>query len=87
MYENVLTDFILSIAIAALIVLLMYLVYSEWTERSKARNFYLDTVIAYKVGLITRKAEEQKINLIFPSQRDEFIDSINSKVESDLNRE
>ena len=76
----------LGLGIAAGMLVLSWCLYSQYTERRKSRDFYLDTVIAYKVGLIAQKSEENKIKMIYPDQKDEFIDSIKNSVETDLNR-
>lgn len=77
---------IVGIGIAAFLLVFAYVVYSAWSERRKSRDFYLDTVVAYKVGLIIQKADEKKIELVYPDQKDDFIDSIEGRVEADLNR-
>ena len=79
------TDIILGFGLAIILIVIAYILVSAWSERRKSRDFYLDTIIAYKVGLIVQKAEENKIEMIYPDQKDEFIDSIEKRVESDLN--
>ena len=52
----------------------------------KVRIFYLDTVIAYKVGTIQKKANDNDVELVYPEHKDEFIDKIERELEADLNR-
>lgn len=77
---------LVGLGIAAVMLVFAYVVYTTWSERRKSRDFYLDTVIAYQVGLIIQKADEKKIKLIYPDQKDKFIDSIENGVKADLNR-
>ena len=43
-------------------------------------------LIAFKVGVIEKKAKDNGVELIYPKQRDEFINKIEAELERDLNR-
>lgn len=78
---------ILALGVATFLVIIAYLLYKDYNYRRNSRFFYFDTVIAYKVGKIIKTAKENKIKLIYPSERDDFIESLDSDVVDDLNKE
>ena len=78
------SDEILSIGIVIIMALFAYIIWQFWNERRKARDFLNDSVTAFKVGIIRQKAKELKIDLVYPAQRDEFIDKIMIEVENEL---
>ena len=77
---------IVGFSIAALISAFAIIAYRSWEDRRKSNDFYLDTVIAYKVGTIKKKAKDNDIELVYPKQKDEFIDKIEKELLDDLNR-
>lgn len=78
---------ILELTIFVIVVIVMYIIMHTYKSRKKSVDFYRDTVIAYKVGLIHKKAKENKVDLIYPQPYDEFVDSIDEQVKSDLEKE
>ena len=77
---------ILGFCVVILVILFTVLAYKSWDDRRKSSDFLLDAIIAYKVGMIEKKAKENDINLIYPDQKDDFIDKIEKGLEHDLNR-
>lgn len=78
------SDEILSIAVVAIMLLFAYIIWQFWNERRKARDFLNDSITAFKVGIIRQKAKELNIDLVYPDQRDEFIDKIMNEIDHDL---
>lgn len=62
----------------------LYIAYKHWLTRKESNSFYYAHVIAYRVGLIEKKAKENKIVLKFPPSYDAFVTGVESDVESDL---
>lgn len=81
------SDEILALGVAAFIVIVAYMLYKDYNYRKNSRSFYLDTVIAYKVGKIIKTAEEHNIKLVYPSEKDDFIENLDGRVVDDLNKE
>ena len=77
---------IVGLSIAALVAVFGIVAYRSWDDRRKSNDFYLDTVIAYKVGTIQKKAKDNGVELVYPDQKDEFIDGLEKELEGDLNR-
>ena len=77
---------IVGLSIAALVSVIGIVAYRSWDDRRKSNDFYLDTVIAYKVGTIQKKANDNDIELVYPEQKDEFIDRLDKELKGDLNR-
>jgi len=82
-----LLDEILALGIVSILVVLAYMLYKDYNYRKNSRSFYLDTLIAYKVGKIVKTAEECGIKLIYPIERDDFIENLDDRVVDDLNKE
>ena len=74
----------LDIGIMVLLIFCSIILYKSWNARTKASDFYNNHVIAYKVGLIKKRAVENKVDLVFPPNTDNLIDEIVKKVDSDL---
>lgn len=79
-------ELIVGLSIAALVSVIGIVAYRSWEDRRKSNDFYSDTVIAYKVGTIEKKAKDNDVKLVYPKQKDEFIDKIERELEADLNR-
>ena len=79
-------EVILALCIAILILAVVIIAYRSWEDRRKSNDFYQDSVIAYKVGLIEKKAKDNNIKLVYPEQKDEFIDRLDKELAGDLNR-
>ena len=77
---------VLGLCIAILILAFVIIAYRSWEDRRKSNDFYQDSVIAYKVGLIEKKAKDNNIKLVYPQQKDEFIDKLESDLKTDLDR-
>jgi len=78
---------ILALGIVVCFVFFVYMVYKDYNYRKNSRSFYLDTVIAYKVGKIIKTAEEHDIKLVYPSEKDDFIENLDGRIVDDLNKE
>lgn len=63
-----------------------YLIINNHRENSKRNSIYLNYVIGYKIGLIRKKAEENKIK-IYDFSEDSFESNLKEEVEKDLNDE
>lgn len=81
------SDEILALGFVTCLVIVVYMLYKDYNYRKNSRSFYLDTVIAYKVGRIIKTAEENGIKLIYPSERDDFVETLNGNVVDDLGKE
>ena len=79
-------DIILGLCVAIFVLVFAIIAYNSWNDRRKSSDFLLDAIIAYKVGMIEKKAKENDINLIYPDQKDDFIDKIEKGLEHDLNK-
>ena len=77
---------ILVLCIAIFVLVFVIIAYRSWEDRRKSNDFYQDSVIAYKVGLIEKKAKDNNIKLVYPEQKDEFIDRLDKELAGDLNR-
>ena len=78
-------ELVLGFSVSAFILAMAIVGYRTCEDKRKSNNFYLDTVIAFKVGVIEKKAKDNGVNLIYPIQKDEFIDKIEAELERDLN--
>lgn len=79
--SNGLTELALVVILAAW----LWVIYKQWVSRRKGTDFYLDNVIAYRVGLIQKKAKENDVKMVCPPTHDDFMDNIDADVESDIN--
>lgn len=80
------SDVLAQLLLIAVLSVWLYLMYKHWLTRKDSKSFYLDHVIAYRVGLIEKKATENEIVLKFPPTYDAFTTNIESEVESDLSK-
>lgn len=76
---------LIGIGVVILMTVLGLVGYKSWEDRRKSNDFLLDTIIAFKVGVIEKKAKDNGVELTYPKQRDEFIDKIEAELERDLN--
>ena len=79
-------ELILGLCVGIFVFVCAVIAYNSWNDRRKSSDFLLDAIIAYKVGMIEKKAKENNINLIYPDQKDDFIDKIEKGLEHDLNK-
>lgn len=79
-------ELILGLCVGIFVFVCAVITYNSWNDRRKSSDFLLDTVIAFKVGLIEQKAKEKGIKLIYPQQKDGFIDEIEKEVADSLDR-
>ena len=77
---------LIGIGVVILMAVLGLIGYKSWEDRRKSNGFLDDTIIAYKVGVIQKKAKDNDVELIYPEKKDEFIDKIERELERDLNR-
>ena len=78
------SEIIVSLALSVALGVLLYIAYKQWDARHRGVNFYLSNVVAYRVGLIQKKAKENNVEMIFQPDHDTFVDEIESDVEKDL---
>lgn len=78
----------MSFAAAAVLVILAVALVCLWMvnyrKRADAKQFYLDNVIAFKVGYIQKTAKDKEIEMVYRPKAD-LMEKLEEEVSKDLN--